>query len=570
MTLDLDELAADLAAAAPTAPPPAPVAGSRAWLELALRENPDELADAVAAEFERRAAEAELAEFERMAPKVVDSMFEFAVEAFQRVLEPSTPLELNWHHRVACDHVQWQLEERQKCADDPSYWSPAQNLIVNQPPRCLKTLFITVCGPAWAWLRWPHLRVRALCTNPRVSNGAAYATFRLVTSDWYKRIRAWAIVNRDFQSWDLDPKRSAPTNLYNLAGGVRVAAGYFAEIVGEGSDWLIIDDANDPEDVESETQREAVNDRYENSIESRVNHPRVSCRTNIQQRTHAEDLTGHLLAGGAEWVHLCIPQEFGRGPKGSTSTPIWRDPRTELDELLHPSRFSREWCDAYKTSEDGGTLRFNIQHNQNPEAADGNMLKVDWFKRVDPGDVPALTETVISLDMLGKKWAKSKKSSRAALVGVGRTGGYDRYVLDCWAKRRVGVKEVAAEVVAMYGRLTAAFTCGVVRLLWEGKALGPSVVDELEDQLKSLNVPNVEVEPAADKDARVLSIQPIVEVGNVAVLRAPWAPELLAEVCGFPLYATDDITDALAQALDHLRANPRISAFRQAFGKRRR
>jgi predicted phage terminase large subunit-like protein len=567
--VNLDDLAASIGATVEPSDP----------LIAAVGGNADLAVDAITAELERR-------RFEAFAPRALESMYEFGVAAFEAVLEPGTPLELSWHHEVITRHCQWQLEERRKCAESDNYWSPAQNLIENLPPRCLKTVLITVCGPAWAWLHEPNLRIRALSTNPRVSNGAAYATYRLVTSEWYARIREWGVANLGLPRWDIDPKRSAPTNLLTTAGGARVAVGYNGEIVGEGSDWLLIDDPNDPDEVESETVRDAVNDRYDNSIESRVNHPRVSCRTIIQQRTHARDLSGHLLANErANWVHLCVTQEYGHGPchtcaddliartttahecPDTTSTPIWVDPRTEVGELLHPERFSPEFVAQIKAGE-GGVTRFNCQHNQNPTVIEGNLMCREWFRLLNLEQLPKLREVVISLDANAKRKTKNKKSSRAALVAVGRTDLADRYVVDAWAKRGVGFKAIAEAVIEMHDRVRDLGHSGAIKFLVEAAALGHSVIEELEDQLKQLNVPITEVTPGDDKSSRGEAARPVVECGNVAVLKGPWVEEFLAEVCGYPLYATDDLFDAFTQAINQMRGSARLSAFSRAFSGR--
>jgi hypothetical protein len=72
---------------------------------------------------------------------------------------------------------------------------------------------------------------------------------------------------------------------------------------------IIIDDPNKPSDTFSDIERNKVNQRYNNTIRSRVNNPRETPIIVIQQRLHEEDMSGFLLDGGSgdDWVHLNLP-----------------------------------------------------------------------------------------------------------------------------------------------------------------------------------------------------------------------------------------------------------------------
>lgn len=547
----LDELAAATGGQVqePAAEEPTP---ARAVVQTSQRRAPRlkraaELVELARAEKRRRAAirEREL---------VLGSLFEFGVRAFERVLEPSTRLARNWHQETVAAHVQWQLEERVRAKRSNVYQSPAQNLVVNIPPRSLKTIFITVCGPAWAWLKWPELRVRALSTNPRVCNEAAYQTYRLITSEWYQ-----TLVGHAGPSWEVDRNRCAPTNLHNTAGGSRVAVGYSGEIVGEGSDWLICDDPNDPDDVHSETKREAVNDRWDRSIANRVNDPRACCRTIVQQRTHEADLTGHLMAREREdWVHLCVPQEFdpdGDAKGFPTSTPIWTDPRTETGQLLHPSWFTPEFL--AKEKKRLGSFGFAGQHNQRPDPADGGMFKRKWWKWCEPANLPTTFDRLLmSVDC---SFGSLKESASRNAIGMFGTVGGARYLLD--VDCRVGT---FLQTVARIKEMIAKFP-NVHAILVEYKANGSSVIETLQQEFPII----LPFDPRRDsKVARAMAIQPQVEAGSVVLPRgAPWSDEFVHELAVFPKGAHDDMVDMLSQALAHLRSSPDAARLIAAYGR---
>ena len=71
---------------------------------------------------------------------------------------------------------------------------------------------------------------------------------------------------------------------------------------------LIIDDAVKPDDAFSDVLREGVNNRFNETIKSRLA-LQTTPMIVIMQRIHYNDLSGYLLRGGSgeQWHHLCLP-----------------------------------------------------------------------------------------------------------------------------------------------------------------------------------------------------------------------------------------------------------------------
>lgn len=71
---------------------------------------------------------------------------------------------------------------------------------------------------------------------------------------------------------------------------------------------LIIDDPVKPDDAYSETVRGGVNNRFNETIKSRLALETTPIVV-IMQRIHYSDLSGYLLRGGSgeKWHHLCLP-----------------------------------------------------------------------------------------------------------------------------------------------------------------------------------------------------------------------------------------------------------------------
>src|SRR5574343_176385 len=87
------------------------------------------------------------------------SFAEFCRQAWE-VVEPSRPLMWGWHLQAKCDHLQavYNFTVPPEVDSKAKEEIGIQSLIVNEPPRCSKSLFTSVLFPAWVWVRWPGAR----------------------------------------------------------------------------------------------------------------------------------------------------------------------------------------------------------------------------------------------------------------------------------------------------------------------------------------------------------------------------------------------------------------------------
>ena len=70
------------------------------------------------------------------------SFYQF-VKASWHLVEPETPFVDGWHIRAITSYLQ--------ALDDGRI--PSRNLIINVPPRHMKSLLVNVFFPAWVWTR---------------------------------------------------------------------------------------------------------------------------------------------------------------------------------------------------------------------------------------------------------------------------------------------------------------------------------------------------------------------------------------------------------------------------------
>lgn len=453
------------------------------------------------------------------------------------VLHPAMPdADWNWHLDVICDHVQATMEELFRARRDPTYVMRWQNILINVPPRSGKTVIIGSFLLPWLWLRDPALKYRYISGNPRMVSFTARTAKDVILSRWYQDT---------FQpEWTIRGDIDAVGLFANTARGERHSSSLGANIVGEGTDIIIMDDPMDPDDAYSEVKRQGVETAWNESIANRVNNPRASARLGIMQRLHEVDWSWLVLSQG--WHHVCLPMEREAKPfckcrdcEAGETVLGWRDTRA-IGERLHPARFSDEFLASERHRLQSYGWAGQMQQRPAPEG--GGVFRNEWFRRIDPSDLPRMDQTMIFCDLTFG--GENPGTSRNALMVAGRVGP-KRYILDVIAKAMdiVAIKATIRELHRQYPK---------AQILIENKAAGAPVVAEMKRDLSGI----IEYDPGSrDKISRAMSVQPYVEAGDVLLLKgASWLDEFLHELGTFPNGRWDDQVDALSMMLDYWRS----------------
>lgn len=297
----------------------------------------------------------------------------FARASFPAI-EPGTPYSDNWHIQAVCDHLE-AVSRRD-----------IKRLIINIPPRHMKSLLVAVIWPAWEWLDNPEakymfvsygeqlsIRDSRKCRNLIKTQGNRYvdpAGTTLIERIGYQGLLGLLAGE---EHWQLAADQDAKTRFETTRMGYRLATSVGGVATGEGGDYVVIDDPHKADEVESDTVREKTIEWHDATIPSRFNEPKRGAEVVIMQRLHEHDLTGHLreLEG---WTHLCLPAEY------EAKHPfIWPDdPRTEEGELLWPERVGPA---ELKQLKEGMKHRAAGQLQQLPAPAEGILFKRADFRR---------------------------------------------------------------------------------------------------------------------------------------------------------------------------------------------
>ena len=441
------------------------------------------------------------------------------------IVEPGTPYIHGFHIDAIADHLQATLT------------GEIRNLLINMPPRHMKSTLIAVLFPAWVWLKFPYKKFLYTSYTDTLSMRDSVKCRRLIESSWYQ-----SFFNLP---WTLEHDQNQKSKFYNTMQGYRLSTSVGGTVIGEGGDYLVVDDPHNAKEIYSDVIRKGVLEWWDTIMSTRGNDPKTVVKIIVMQRLHEEDLSGHVIAKGG-WTHLKLPAEYEEEPNRTIIG--WHDPRQTAGELLWPERFGRTEIDTLKR--DLGARQVPGQLQQRPSAAEGNIFKRKDFKFFR--QAPARYNVVIqSWDLSTKD--KTGSSFTAGLI-MARNGA-DRYILDC-VHERMAFSAQCSAIVTLSQKWRSAH-----KKLVEDKANGPAVMDTLKRKISGL----IPVEPDGDKVARANAVSPEVEAGNVwlpdpTMFNVPWVHDFITELCNFPNSANADIVDAFSQGMMELRKGGPVQA----------
>ncbi len=426
-------------------------------------------------------------------------------------LEAGRTFHPNWH----IDHIGYQLS---RVSDET-----VRRLIVNIPPRHLKSVCVTIAYTAWALGHKPSMKILAISYADALAEQHAIAFKTIVNSAWYQALFP------DFQI-----ARDRRSEIVTTQHGYRYAGSVGGSILGRGADLIVIDDPIKAQAALSSTERRKVNEFYDNTLYTRLNDKKRGAIVVVMQRLHQDDLVGHIMAKD-DWELSAIPAiatEAQAYRTGLRSSDVYLRP---AGSLIQDQREGRQELDQLRRTL--GSMNFAAQYQQDPVPPDGNVIRRQWIRYYEC--LPACEMTIVSWDTASTLGERSDYS-----VGtVWGKHGSDFYLIDV-VRGRFEVPELRKLVEE-----TSLDTKAHVTLV-EQTELGRAIVQDM--RLHSPVRP-ILPKPLFGKEARLLAQAPKFEAGQVLLPKeAPWLADYLSELLAFPNGAHDDQVDSTSQALHYL------------------
>ncbi|MGX5810560.1 phage terminase large subunit family protein [Klebsiella pneumoniae] len=306
-----------------------------------------------------------------------------------------------------------------------------QRLIINVPPGYTKTELATInmmgrglalnCRARFMHLSYSH---NLALLNSSTARG-------MIKSQAYQSM--WPMALRD----DADSKAMWWTE---HGGGVYASSaagqvtGFRAGHMEPG--WqgaLIIDDPVKPDDAYSEIVRDGVNNRFNETIKSRLAIETTPMIV-IMQRIHYHDLSGYLLRGGSgeKWHHLNLPVIIDSSrsyeeiyPENTHAIPI---DHGLPDGWLWPFKHN----ESHRVSLFSHRRTAEAQYMQNPKRfnAEGALWNEEMISAAHAMRITKeLTRTVVAIDPQATNSEESDESG-IAVASVYGSGDERQYSLD--------------------------------------------------------------------------------------------------------------------------------------------
>lgn len=392
--------------------------------------------------------------------------------------------------------------------------------IVNIPPRYGKTELIIKIFISWCIAKNNDSKFIHLSYSDSLALDNSAQTKEYIQSDAYQNL------------WQMTLKKDAQSKSkwFNEFGGGMYATASGGAITGFGAGGtdenvfggaILIDDPLKPDDAFSEVKRNAVNNRYNNTIRSRTNNRNVPIII-VMQRLHEDDLSGYLLNGGSgeEWTHLNLPA------LDEDNNPLWEDKHTfaELEQIRQADRYT-----------------FAGQYMQTPAPDEGGEWRRAWFNIVNKKELPNGIRWQMFIDGAYTKDTKNDPTG-IMIAGVYNKDLYVYSSIDKYLELPELIKFIPTHVD------TLGLNISMTKI--EPKASGKSIVQLLKQQTR-LNVSEINTDfVKVSKIERARTSSPFIEGGRVFLVEGSWNEAYLKQIATFPNAKHDEHVDLTAYAIE--------------------
>lgn len=406
-------------------------------------------------------------------------------------------------------------------------------VIINIPPRYGKTELAIKIFISWCLALYHDSAFIHLSYSDSLALDNSSQTKEYIQSESFQEL------------WPMTLKKDAQSKSkwFNEHGGGVYATSAGGAITGFGagvtgatrfSGAVIIDDPLKPDDAFSDVKRNAVNNRYNNTIRSRTNETEQDGAVKIpiiviMQRLHEDDLSGFLLNGGSgeKWHHLNMPA------------------LDENNKSLWPTKHSFEDLETIRQAD---RYTFAGQYMQNPAPAEGGEWRRDWFTIVDRAMLPDDMRWELYVD---GAYTKDTKNDPTGIMIAGK------YQSNLYILSSVDKYLEMPELMKFIEPHCEALKAKVRIVLVEPKASGKSLKQLLQTELKinaaEIKSPLVNV----SKIERARTVSNFIEGGRVFLVKGNWNEHYLNQVATFPNAKHDEHVDLTSYAIDRNLLNKR-------------
>lgn len=437
-----------------------------------------------------------------------------------------------WYFYVLCDKL-----EKVRCGE-------IKRLIINLPPRSLKSQLINVAFTAWTLAKSPKKKIISVSYSAELADEFARDTKRIMTSDWYKTL---------FPKSQIANEQSSATDFKTHSHGGRFTTSVDGTITGRGGNLIVIDDPINTSNTTSETALNKVNEWYKKTLLSRLDNQETDSIVLMMQRVHENDLTGYLLENEPDkWDVIKIPQIAIENETWLVGNKTFV---RNKGQVLNPNYTGLEKSLELKQSL--GSYVWESQYQQNPIAVESGIIKPEWLHYEDQitFDRNDVRKVYLSWDTASKTGTDNAYSACVVIV---MTRDRKLHLVDVY-RDKWEIPELIKETKDIYNQWASNLgNKGQITLLVEeaasGVALNQFLAAEYNNGGSYFNT--VAIKPHGDKASRLINSSVVIESGRLLFpsesRNLHWWYEFKKELLGFPGTKYKDQVDALSQVIRYI------------------
>ena len=437
----------------------------------------------------------------------------FIAKSFHTI-NPGTVYLPNWHIDLIADYL------------DKVYHSDITRLIINMPPRALKSVCVSVAFPAWVLGQNSNARILAASYSQNLSIKHSMDTKLVMEAPWYKHL---------FPNTHISKSHNQKSKFLTTQNGFRMATSVGGVATGEGGDFLIIDDPHNPTHINSKKRRDTAIEWYERTFSTRLNNKKTGAIILVMQRLHEEDLSGYLESKNG-WEILKLPAK-------ATEDKIYhimdRTLNIKTGTILHTGREEEKHLKL--AEEDLGTHNFAAQYQQNPIPSSGGMLGNANFLFYE--------DMIHDFEYIAASWDTAIKAKSTSDFSVCTIWGVKKkkYYLLHMLREKLEYPELKLKAISLASKWKPRF------ILIEDKASGQSLVQDLKLETDLKIIP---IKVTQDKITRFARITDFFLNEQIYLPNKKYIQDqIIRELSTFPNSKNDDIVDSISQFLCFIKDN---------------